>query len=82
MSLMTRSIETRQNLIVDADDTLWENNIYFERAIGEFLDFVDHSTLTRGEIRAVFDEIERATVRVLGYGALAFTRSLRDCLRT
>ncbi len=24
-------IEQRQNLIVDADDTLWENNIYFER---------------------------------------------------
>ena len=24
-------------LIFDADDTLWENNIYFQRAIEEFL---------------------------------------------
>ncbi|MBV8053032.1 MAG: haloacid dehalogenase, partial [Acidobacteriaceae bacterium] len=22
-----------QTLLIDADDTLWENNIYFERAI-------------------------------------------------
>ena len=22
-----------QHLLIDADDTLWENNIYFERAI-------------------------------------------------
>lgn len=35
-----------QYLIFDADDTLWENNIYFERAFDEFVDFLDHSTLT------------------------------------
>jgi len=27
---------TRQFLIIDADDTLWENNIYFEEAFEEF----------------------------------------------
>ena len=26
-----------QNLLIDADDTLWENNIYFERAIADFI---------------------------------------------
>ena len=36
-----------QHLIFDADDTLWENNIHFERAIEDFLDFLAHSTLTR-----------------------------------
>ena len=25
----------RQNLMIDADDTLWENNVYFERVIEE-----------------------------------------------
>ncbi len=49
-----------QHLIFDADDTLWENNIHFERAIEDFLDFLAHSTLTREEARAVLDEIERA----------------------
>ena len=38
-------MEERQNLIVDADDTLWENNIYFERAFEEFVAFLAHSSL-------------------------------------
>ena len=33
----------RQHLIIDADDTLWENNIYFERAFDEFVEFLAHS---------------------------------------
>ena len=42
----------RQYLIIDADDTLWENNIYFERAFDEFVEYLDHSTLSpRGDPR-------------------------------
>ena len=37
---------TRQTLIIDADDTLWENNIYFERAFEDFVAFLDHSSLS------------------------------------
>ena len=43
----------RQQLIVDADDTLWENNIYFERAFDEFIDFLAHSSLQPREVRAI-----------------------------
>ncbi len=68
-----------QHLIFDADDTLWENNVYFERAIEEFLDVLDHSTLTREEARAALDEIERANAATRGYGARAFAANLRDC---
>jgi putative hydrolase of the HAD superfamily len=70
---------THQHLILDADDTLWENNVHFERAIEDFLDFLDHSTLTREEVRTVLDEIELANFRVHGYGSAAFTRNLRLC---
>ena len=35
----------RLHLIVDADDTLWENNIYFERAFEEFTEFLAHSSM-------------------------------------
>ena len=35
---------TPQYLLIDADDTLWENNIYFERAFDEFVAFLDHSS--------------------------------------
>lgn len=68
-----------QHLIFDADDTLWENNIHFERAIEDFLDFLAHSTLTRQEVRAVLDEIELANFRVHGYGSAAFIRNLQLC---
>jgi len=67
----------RQFLIIDADDTLWENNIYFERAFEEFVAFLDHSSLTPGEIRNVLDEIETANARIHGYGSLNFGRNLR-----
>ncbi len=68
-----------QHLIFDADDTLWENNVHFEHAIEDFLDFLDHSTLTREEARAVLDEIELANAGAGGYGSAAFTRNLRLC---
>jgi putative hydrolase of the HAD superfamily len=77
--LDTRTTSAPQHLIFDADDTLWENNVYFERAIEEFLDFLGHSTLSRAEVRAVLDEIERANAAVRGYGARAFAANLRDC---
>ncbi len=41
----------RQQLLIDADDTLWENNIYFEQAFDDFVAFLDHSSLTPMEIR-------------------------------
>ena len=68
-----------QHLIIDADDTLWENNIYFERAFDEFVDFLAHSTMSAREIRAILDEIEEANARVHGYGSLNFGRNLRQC---
>ena len=70
---------TRQFLLIDADDTLWENNIYFERAFDEFVAFLDHSDMAPQEVRAVLDEIEEANARIHGYGSLNFARNLREC---
>ena len=70
---------TPQFLVIDADDTLWENNIYFERAFDEFVAFLDHSSMTPAEVRAVLDEIEEANARLHGYGSLNFARNLRQC---
>jgi putative hydrolase of the HAD superfamily len=68
-----------QQLIFDADDTLWENNVYFERAFEEFVEFLAHRKLTAGEVREVLDEIEAVNRHVHGYGALNFGRNLRQC---
>lgn len=73
--------DARQHLIFDADDTLWENNVHFERAIEEFIDFVDHAHLERDAVRAMFDEVEHANRTVHGYGARAFARNLRLAFR-
>jgi putative hydrolase of the HAD superfamily len=70
---------TRQHLLIDADDTLWENNIYFERAFDEFVAYLDHSSMTPQQVRAVLDEIEEANNRIHGYGSLNFGRNLRQC---
>ena len=72
-------IGQRQNLIVDADDTLWENNIYFERAFDDFCDFLAHSALSPDEVRAVLDEIEIVNNKTHGYGTAVFARNLTEC---
>ncbi len=69
----------RQHLLIDADDTLWENNVYFEQAFDRFCSLLDHSTLTPDEVRAALDEIEIANNKVHGYGAHNFVRNLRQC---
>lgn len=74
---LTDLATTRQHLIFDADDTLWENNIHFERAIEDFMDYLAHSSLSRDDVRAVLDEIEIANFRVHGYGSMAFSQNLR-----
>ena len=65
-------------LIFDADDTLWENNIYFERAFDAFVDFLDHSSLNSAQIRDVLNEIEILNSRIHGYGSLNFGRNLQQ----
>ena len=67
----------RYHLLIDADDTLWENNIYFEQAIHAFIAFLDHSRLTPEEVRTVLDDVER----LMGYGTVNFTRSLVETYR-
>lgn len=72
-------VPAKQTLLVDADDTLWENNVYFEEVFEEFVRLLDHPVLSPAEIRAVLDEIELANRAKQGYGALSFARNLRQC---
>jgi len=65
-------------LVFDADDTLWENNVLFERVIDDFLEWVAHPTLAKTEIRRILDDIERANAVAHGYGSKVFLRSLGD----
>jgi putative hydrolase of the HAD superfamily len=69
----------RQTLLIDADDTLWENNIYFERAIASFISYLDHHRHAPAGVRQVLNRCEHATIAEHGYGMASFERSLVDC---
>ncbi len=65
-----------QALLIDADDTLWENNVYFERAIANFISFLNHHEYTPRQVREVLNDVERANVVKHGYGLLSFAHAL------
>lgn len=68
-----------QNLLIDADDTLWENNIYFERAISDFISFLNHHRYTPDEVRHVLYDVERENIKQHGYGMHSFANALVIC---
>ena len=68
-----------QTLLIDADDTLWENNIYFERAIAAFISYLNHHEYSPAEVRQALNAVERETITAHGYGLSSFTRSLVTC---
>ncbi len=65
-----------QTLLIDADDTLWENNVYFERAIAAFISYLNHHEYSPAEVRQTLNAVERETILAHGYGLPSFTRSL------
>ncbi len=74
-----RKIALGQYLLIDADDTLWENNIYFERAIANFISFLNHHEYTSEQVREVLYEVERDNIRQHGYGMHSFALALVKC---
>ncbi|MGA2887587.1 MAG: HAD family hydrolase [Terracidiphilus sp.] len=70
-----------QTLLIDADDTLWENNVYFERAIAAFISYLDHHEYSPAEVRQALNAVERETILAHGYGLTSFTRSLVTCFK-
>jgi putative hydrolase of the HAD superfamily len=68
-----------QTLLIDADDTLWENNVYFERAIAAFISYLNHHEYSPAEVRQTLNAVERETIMAHGYGLTSFRRSLIAC---
>jgi putative hydrolase of the HAD superfamily len=65
-----------QTLLIDADDTLWENNVYFERAIARFISFLNHHEFSSEQVRAVLNDVERECIVTHGYGLHSFAHAL------
>ena len=63
-----------QCIAFDADDTLWENGLFYGRALAEFLDLFDPSSIE--SVEGTFNEVEARNLGKLGYGAKAMTISM------
>jgi putative hydrolase of the HAD superfamily len=72
------NINGAQALLIDADDTLWENNIYFERAIAQFISFLNHQSYTPQQVREILNQVERECIVKHGYGMHSFAHALVD----
>lgn len=68
----------RCTLLLDADDTLWENNIYFEKTIADCIALLEPLGYSPDYIRRVLNETERKNIQQHGYGVRSFGRSLEE----
>jgi len=68
----------RETLLIDADDTLWENNVFFEEAIGTLLELAGPLGYSHEYARHILNETELHNIRQHGYGVRCFARSLEE----
>jgi putative hydrolase of the HAD superfamily len=70
-----------RTLLIDADDTLWENNIYFEQVSAEFVAALGKLNHTAERVEQLLWETEQRNVKITGYGSQAFCQSLGEVVR-
>lgn len=71
----------RETLLIDADDTLWENNVYFEEVVEQFLGLMAGLGFSADVVRRTLNEVEKRNIQTLGYGAENFVLALKEALR-
>lgn len=69
-------------IFVDADDTLWENNIYFEAIVADYVALAERFGCAGDAARATLIEVERERVGRYGYGIANFQASLELACRS
>jgi putative hydrolase of the HAD superfamily len=68
----------RLTLLVNADNTLWESNVFFEHTLERFFSLVEPFGYARGYARHILNETERQNIQQHGYGVRSFARSLEQ----
>lgn len=63
-------------LLIDADDTLWENNVYYLRCLARFQDYMEALGCDRKAAAAMLDQVERETIPIMGYGPDGYVAAL------
>jgi len=63
-------------LIIDADDTLWENNIYYEACVTDFAALMAEEGFDPQEAKRTLDAVESERIPQVGYAPQEFARSM------
>jgi putative hydrolase of the HAD superfamily len=63
-------------LILDADDTLWQNNIFYEEVRQTFADRMVEQGFRRSAALASLDRVEEERIPQVGYAPAEFVRSV------
>ena len=74
-------MSTTRTLLIDADDTLWENNVYFERVASAFFARLSARGIPEPRAQAVLWQTEQRNIKITGYGSRAFCASLHETAR-
>jgi putative hydrolase of the HAD superfamily len=74
-------MNVNRTLLIDADDTLWENNIYFERVTTAFLEQLAARGVPKPRAEELLWQTEQRNVKITGYGSKAFCASLHEVAR-
>jgi len=77
---MVHSETPLTTLLIDADDTLWENNIYFEDVAERYFSLMADLGFSFETVRSMLNEVERRNIQTLGYGAENFVMALKETL--
>jgi putative hydrolase of the HAD superfamily len=66
----------KPTLIVDADDTLWENSIYYDQCIVAFAELMGAQGFGRKEAERTVETVQQERIPQVGYAPEEFARSL------
>src|SRR5438309_1876205 len=67
----------RLTLLVNADNTLWESNVFFEHTLERFFSLVEPFGYARAYARHILNETERHNIQQHGYGVRSFARNMK-----
>lgn len=70
-----------KQIIFDADDTLWENNMFYVQAGADFFDLIEKAGFSRREAEKEFDTLEVWVVKEMGYGSVNFVYILEELFK-
>ncbi len=65
-----------RTLLVDADDTLWENNIFYLRCTARFKSLLGEHGIAEERSQDTLDRLERGTVQEHGYGPAGYVAAV------